>query len=222
MTEIEKHMNRDEAERITERIRLDLDAAARSLDRLSGRIQEAHERRADLALGYESWAEYAAGEFGEVTAGLTATVRRQLVGQLSGEGMSTRAIAPAVGVSRDTVSKDRARQVSDDLTPDSPAPEPRKVTGLDGKTYTPRVRPAPEPVTVDHETGEIAQTKPNRKPITDAARDIGLDLNALTDRIDRLMNDDRFDRNRDDIAARLRHHIATATATLNALDSKIN
>lgn len=47
-------------------------------------------------------------------------------------------------------------------------PEAREVYGRDGKTYT--VPPKPEPVTVDHETGEIAQTKPNRKPITDTAR----------------------------------------------------
>src|SRR5699024_220234 len=96
---------------------------------------------------------------------------------------------------------------------------PGTVTGMDGKTY--QRRPV-APSTVDHGTGEIAQAKPKRKPITDTARDIGLDLAALTNRIDRLMDDDRFDRNRDDIAARLRHHIATAAATLNTLDSKIN
>ena len=35
-------------------------------------------------------------------------VRRQLVGMLSAQGMSTRAIAPVVGVSQDTVVKVRA------------------------------------------------------------------------------------------------------------------
>lgn len=47
------------------------------------------------------------------------------------EGMSTRAIAPIVGVGDSTIQRDLA---------DAPngAPDPKPITGMDGKTYTPR------------------------------------------------------------------------------------
>lgn len=224
--------------------------AQRRVDRIRGHVSSAWEevitaykRRDHEALGYGTgqagWDAYILGEFGESRLSLPRHQRVEHVLEASKSGMSNRAIASVAGVDRQTVRNDLREQVGKNSPPATPAnptfdptpdwdsvdtetgeiQHPRTVTGMDGKTYT---RPAPEPVTVDHDTGEIAQTKPNRKPITDTARDIGLDLNALTDRIDRLMSDDRFDRNRDDIAARLRHHIATATATLNTLDSKIN
>ena len=208
-------MTRDQAERLTERTRLTATSFMETRDKLARLIREAQEGEAHKALGIASWTEYVSQVFSDTPLmRLSRVERKELVSELADEGMSTRAIAPIVGASNYTVSKDL--QGVRDLAPDA---GPRQITGRDGKTYT---RPAPEPVAVDHDTGEITQTKPNRKPITDTARDIGLDLNALTNRIDRLMDDDRFDRNRDDIAARLRHHIATATATLNTLDSKIN
>lgn len=65
---------------------------------LATSITEAYQRRADLALGYGSWSEYAEAEL-KPSEGLAADVRRQLVGMLSAQGMSARAIAPTVGVS---------------------------------------------------------------------------------------------------------------------------
>ena len=61
---------------------------------------------------------------------------------LSAEGMSTRAIAPIVGVSHKTVVQDRNQ-----LVPQVPVDEPRISHGLDGKsrTHQPRPEPAPEP-----------------------------------------------------------------------------
>lgn len=208
-------MTRDQAERLTERIRLTATSFMETRDKLARLIREAQEGEAHKALGIASWTEYVSQVFSDTPLmRLSRVERKELVSELADEGMSTRAIAPIVGASKSQIADDLAG-----VQNRTPAAGPRQITGRDGKTYT---RPAPEPVTVDHETGEIMQTKPKRKPITDTARDIGLDLNALTDRINRLMSDDRFDRNRDDIAARLRHHIATATATLNTLDSKIN
>lgn len=96
---IEPLMERSEAERITERIRLTVDTTARNLDKLAKLVAEAFERRADLAMGYGSWAEYSQAEFGEETQTLTPQFRRQLVGMLSAEGMSTRPIASVTGKS---------------------------------------------------------------------------------------------------------------------------
>lgn len=90
------YMTRDEAQRATERIRLKLDSAANVLDSLAALVSDAYQRRADLALGYETWADYADTEFAEQTRNLAAPIRRELVGRLAVAGMSTRAIAPAV------------------------------------------------------------------------------------------------------------------------------
>ena len=213
-------MTRDQAERLTERARLVATTLMEARDKLAGILREANEGRVWEALdmpNIQAWTEFAFST--TPLAQLSREDRRVIVKELAAEGYGTRAIAPVVGTSHVTVKNDLDSSVKN-FTDERPAP--RTVHGRDGITRTFHPRPAPEPVTVDHDTGEITQTKPNRKPITDTARDIGLDLNALTDRIDRLMSDDRFDRNRDDIAARLRHHIATATATLNTLDSKIN
>lgn len=154
-------MTRAEAERATERIRSALDRVSVAWGQLGERIAEAYQRRADLALGYASWAEYAAAEL-RPAEGLAADVRRQLVGLLSAEGMSTRAIAPTVGVTQRQVSTDVRSNFSPDpqvvhaappaeLTPSRTPPEridpatgevldeePRPITGLDGKTYTRR------------------------------------------------------------------------------------
>lgn len=213
-------MTRDQAERLTERARLVATTLMEARDKLAGILREANEGRVWEALdmpNIQAWTEFAFST--TPLAQLSREDRRVIVKELAAEGYGTRAIAPVVGTSHVTVKNDLDSSVKN-FTDERPAP--RTVHGRDGITRTFQPRPAPDPVTVDHDTGEITQTKPNRKPITDTARDIGLDLNALTDRIDRLMSDDRFDRNRDDIAARLRHHIATATATLNTLDSKIN
>lgn len=84
--------------------------------------------------------------------------RREVVRELTEAGMSTRAIAPVVGVSNYTVQKDREAGVRD-LTPDAPQPSPqtpaptippgepvsrdvgaghaRTVTGIDGTRHRP-------------------------------------------------------------------------------------
>jgi predicted transcriptional regulator len=91
-------------------------------------------------LGYASWTAYLVDVFGDEPLSLTRDVRRELVAELSAQGMSTRAIAPIVGVTRQMVSHDlRASEVASDLPPQA---DPltgevleRTVTGLDGKTY---------------------------------------------------------------------------------------
>ncbi len=208
-----------EARRLTERIRVALDRVAHSWADLAERITEAYQRRADLALGYDSWAEYAAAEL-RPSEGLAADVRRQLVGMLTNHGMSTRAIAPVVGVQHSAVAKDiRRAGVSDGHT--SPAAEhvdtvtgeivtehtaaaqwaermrtyveTPKVTGLDGKTYT-----RPEPRT------------PARRPLVDSADDAGWELRRATEKLVRIVKDDRYQKNSDEVATRLRGHLINA------------
>ena len=54
-------------------------------------------------------------------------------------GMSTRAIASATGAGRGTI----ARELSS--VPNGTVAEPQTITGVNGKTYTPRPQPKPEP-----------------------------------------------------------------------------
>ena len=206
-------MTADEARRITERIRAALDRVATGWADLAERITEAYQRRADLALGYASWADYAAAEL-RPSEGIAAEVRRELVGMLSAQGMSTRAIAPTVGVQHSAVAKDLRRAgVSNGHTSPEPAEgidivtgevipvifpatdvsgreaetttEPVKVTGLDGKSYS---RPEPGP------------REQIRRPLRDGFRDAALDLDKIVSRFERLVADDRYPRNRDEVA----------------------
>jgi len=184
-----------EARRLTERIRVALDRVAHSWADLAERITEAYQRRADLAMGYGSWAEYADAEL-KPSEGLAADVRRQLVGMLSAQGMSTRAIAPTVGVSVGTIHADRVAGVQQLNTSSATRAEPvtpREITGLDGKTYT-----RPEPRT------------PARRPLVDAADDAGWDLRRATEKLVRIVKDDRYQKNSDEVATRLRGHLINA------------
>lgn len=231
-------LERAEAERLTEGIRIALDRAARGIADLKVRVAEAYQRRADLALGYESWAEYAQSEFGEQTQSLAAPIRRELVVYLSAEGMSTRAIAPAVGVTHKTVVKDNqanrehlvpkvpptpeptgatiatdsgviiAESMHVDIStgeiidPEpTPAPEPRKVTGIDGKQYT----------------ATKQKEKPKRRSLIDTAYNVNRELYKVIERIRDITTDDRYTRNKADIQAALQPSISLAQTVLTDL-----
>ncbi|MQA14226.1 MAG: hypothetical protein GEV09_08655 [Pseudonocardiaceae bacterium] len=89
-------------------------------------VVEAYQRRAWEALEYSSWDEYSAEQFGTHRLKLPNEERRSVVESLRQAGLSTRAIASATGISKDTVN--RTAPVSDE-TPAAP------VTGTDGKVY---------------------------------------------------------------------------------------
>jgi hypothetical protein len=218
-----EELGHDDAQRLTERIRLSLDSVAQTWDRLASQVAEAYQRRADKALGYESWADYAQAEFGEKTASIAAPIRRELVSTLSAEGMSTRAIAPAVGVSRQQIVNDRrASEVSTNLTPAPAAdPEPHpskswsdfataveqqvnaqpaKVTGLDGKTYQKPKTPSPR-----------------RHSLVDDAVKASRDLAATAEKLRSIASDDRFTTNKSDIQDALRPAAALIREALQDL-----
>lgn len=189
-----------EARRLTLRIGLLLDSAAGVLDSLSASIREARDRRADLALGYGSWADYATAEFGERTAGLAPAIRRELVASLSVEvdgspALSTRQIAPAVGVTQQAVAK--SQQHPDVTTKLSPAPRASVVN--DGPIEAQAASEAADLPPFDPTTGEVLDepaprpavlgldgktyVRPNRPPAprrerTDVVVEINKALNA--------------------------------------------
>jgi len=119
--------------------------------------------------------------FGDSPLRLERDARQELVAELSGQGMSTRAIAPILGVSQKTIDRDVRESF------DSPAPEPhrvvevitadadtgeviepRKITGMDGKEYAVPI-----------------QKKPNRRALTEVARDTGWDIRKAVEKLER-------------------------------------
>lgn len=100
-------------------------------------IADAFAGRDWFVLGYASWDAYVEGEFGELLAKLDRNERRQAIGDLRGQGMSTRQIAKATGISKDTVHRTLQAGVSDET--------PATVTGSDGKQH-PATRPTPKPI----------------------------------------------------------------------------
>lgn len=222
-------LGREDARRLTERIRTALDRVSTAWADLAERISEAYQRRADLALGYGSWAEYAEAEL-KPEHGIAAEVRRQLVAMLAAQGMSTRAIAPTVGVSQQQVSRDQVTHhvspgvddnddeqagplgvvISDDTAYDledaaAEVATQRAVTGLDGKTYT---RPAPS----------APRTAP-RTPITDSFFNAAYDLNRRAETLHRLVTDDRFPQNAKKIAQK---HLNDLLASRDLLQQVID
>lgn len=240
-------LSRPEAERLTEGIRTALDRTARGMADLAARVSEAYQRRADLALGYESWSEYAETEFGEQTQLLAAPIRRELVSYLSAEGMSSRSIAPAMGIT-DRRARQIVNEVGSDFPPESEAvaviesgaawvepgdeipletrthidrrsgqvidrepiePEPapvRKVTGLDGKTYTP----------------PPAQPKPIRPQLPGHYAGAIVELDKAINRLERLHADDRFNTNKKNVALTHESDIQRAITRLNHLKDELN
>lgn len=137
-------------------------------------ISEAFMGRAWVALGYESWDSYCAGEFTEARMiRLDREQRREIVADLRVQGMSTRAIGTALGVHHDTVAEDvRAVAGVGNPTP--------RITGSDGKSYAPT---QPSTDYVDRITGEVQPIARERAyaPRTDVVRVMNAALGRAQD-----------------------------------------
>jgi len=120
-------LSRADAERLTVRIDLKLGTLADAYESVMPLIRQAIDGRAHEALGYPSIGAYAADRFGDKLTRLGVDIRRDVVKELTAAGMSTRDIAPVVGVSHVTVANDQS--AVKDLTPAS-------IVGQDGKEYT--------------------------------------------------------------------------------------
>lgn len=121
MTEIQQADAR-EARALTDRIKIAVEGTWQL-------IQEAYLSRAWAALGYASWDEYCTREFGTSRLRLPREERQEVVASLRDSGLSTRAIAAAAGLARNTV-RDDLRQVGQ-------SDPPAQVKGADGKSYIP-------------------------------------------------------------------------------------
>lgn len=127
-------------------------------------IAEIHRDRLWLALHYDTWEAACDALLGGFRVQLPRDDRREITAELHHEqGMSTRAIGTALGVSHTTVKRDLAGGTN-------VPPEPTPVTGLDGKTYTPKARVIHMPVdpVPDHEVEEVrARLAEHRQELDD-------------------------------------------------------
>lgn len=118
-------------------------------------LSEAWHDRAWIPLGYESWDALCDAEFEGVRLQLPASERRQEVEGLHREGLSTPAIASALGISQPTAWRDTQAYSNEypkpaprvdfhtgEVLDDVPQSLPERVTGVDGKSYPAR-RPVP-------------------------------------------------------------------------------
>lgn len=194
-------MTEQEAQKLTERIRLTAVTFAESRTKLMDLVQEAKDGNAHLALGYASWTAYLAEVLGDEPMRLARGERQEMVQMLSAEGMSTRAIAPIVGTTHKTVVKD----LQEHLVPEVPR-EP--VQGMDGKTY--------------NRTEAIEVPAPRRSPLPEQYFKAVYDLGKLLDRLERLTEDDRFNRNKQDLNAKHQHDLARHQTKLAGLINKLS
>lgn len=104
-------------------------------------IKEAYTTRAWASLGYDTWDEYCAKEFGATRLKLPREERQEVVGSLREAGLSTRAIASVTGVSHTQIRKDMSGgNPSSNDAGQGDVGFPPEVQGADGKIY-PASRP---------------------------------------------------------------------------------
>ena len=221
-------LDRPAAERLDRRIRLMVDAVNKNVEKLEDLVDEAKRGDIHSALGYASWTAYLSDVF-TVQVRLDRDRRRELVGYLAGEGMSQRAIADVVGISKNTVTADlsqfgtpQADSVDVEVDEDALAEEliAAELSGVHVADEPTAIKTEPAPAPVIGLDGKKYQS-PRRKPLTDEARAIGLELSKTTKRIQKLLADDRLSQNREQVGCAIRPWPTHALTALHQLNNEI-
>jgi len=176
--EVIEQLDETAARKLDGRIRVMAGSVRDQVQTLAGLIDRAKAGEVHAVLGYPSWTAYIADVFTSAPLHLEREQRRELVGYLSGEGMSVRAIGQTVGAARNTVRNDLDQVGQIDPPEHSPAP-PRAVTGTDGKSYPPA-----QPM------------QPHKSPLLDAYSQAIEELDKACRRLEKLHANDSFPANR--------------------------
>lgn len=118
--EIVESIGADEARRLTTEAQNEFRSSRDHFDRAWSLIEEAVQGGGHFDLGYRSPGEYLTAEFDGALAGLDVAARKLAVRAMTSWGLSTRAIAPVVGVNNATVHRDIAPVAN--ATPQTPEP----------------------------------------------------------------------------------------------------
>jgi hypothetical protein len=228
-----------EAQRLTQRIKLTAGAIRDNLWKLRNLVEEAKQSNAWQILGFASWTAYLADTLADEPMRLGREERQELVGYLSGEGLSTRAIAPIVGASHMQVKRDIDAGVTN-VTPAEPETEfdptpilpPHDDDWIAADPATGEVVEADHITVTEHTVTEkvktvtgldgktypaAAPTAPRRSSLIDDARNAGWQLRKAIERLERIHQDDRFTKNKVEILAALQPHLDFATETISGL-----
>ena len=211
--ELVEPMDADTARRLTERIRVAATNYTEAKAKVLQLVDEAKAGQAHIALGYVSWTAYLSDVLSDEPLRLARDERKELVGRLAGEGMSTRAIAPIVGASVGQVHADRSEMNS---RPEAPA-RPASVTSLDGRERPAARREQPKPV--EPKPSAITPKAAPRRALTDQFFDAFYDLTKAVERVERLGADDRFPQNAGQVTAK---HRSDLTRSIDALSRVLN
>ena len=147
---------------------------ASQLLRLQDLVEQARAGEAWRALGFESWPAYVLDVLEPIR--LPKPRRREVVGWLTGQGMSSRAIATVVDVDQKTVVNDR-RAIATSSTGEETS-SAAAVAGLDGKAYPARRALVALPSTPPHAPVEDPRADVDERlvlPVGPIARDALLD-----------------------------------------------
>lgn len=224
------------ARKITERLRLQATNYAEAREKVIATLIEARDGGASALLGYASWTAYMADVFGDAPLRLERDARQELVAELTAEGMSTRAIAPIVGVSQMQVVRDAQASPETNVSPAPDFMTPPSEAAREHLTAWRASREPDVPDYVDTQTGEVIdppkitgmdgkqytrpepkEPRPKASPITDRFTSAVTDLNRLLDRFHRLTEDQAFRRNTDTIRGLHRADINRAIRELQTL-----
>jgi hypothetical protein len=124
-----EELSPDEARELTDRIK----GHIAEVLALLALMAEAFERRADVALGYQTWSAYCHAEFPALNWNAVEE-RRGAVLYLKGLRMSNRAIGHALSMDERTVRNDLSR-AGNSASRGEARSAPRATRGLDGKVY---------------------------------------------------------------------------------------
>lgn len=200
-----KVLTENEAQELTAKIFGHLDVAW-------GLIKQAYYGRADIALGYKSWDDYCKGEFHGAQLRLPLDKRREVVKTLTEAGLSTRAIAAAVGASRPTVMKDQKQLGKIDPVPNVP--------GLDGKIRKPK-EGSPTIVidgTFTSEPPQVEATKDTRAPLVRKADNAAWALRKAVETVQLITTDVDYHVHQGQIKLSLNGAIEYAISVLNSIE----
>lgn len=163
-TELISSFSRAEAQELTEELKAEYGS-------LRLKISTAWRGRIWLALDYDSWQDYLDQEFRDISLRPPKELEDQVIRELRAAGMSTRGIASATELSKDTVARRISRAGVSNETP-------ARTVGIDGKTY-PTTAPRPTcPASVDVVDAEIVdEPEPEAAPAGEdrLAENLGID-----------------------------------------------
>lgn len=244
-----RELTLDEARRLTERIRLVAHTVAENMEKLQRLVTEAKNGNVHVQLGYASWTAYLADVLGEAPMRLAREPRQEMSRMLTDEGMSTRAAAKVLGVSKSLVATDIQVSSSGQVDDEHDEVEVDPITGevIDGRReyaddengiyivddsddpeeFWDAVDNEPEPSrTITGLDGKTYQKpepqKPRRRPLPDQSRAAGWDLAKSLERIERILADDRFNTHKEEVATHLRSHLTNAIDSCQGFLDRIN